>query len=592
MYNFNISAKSTWATLLLSAVMLSSCTSDFLSTNTDPNAANEEDLLHDNLGMGSLITQMEYQIYPCVTKAQNVDVNNYQKMYSLAGDIFSGFMGVSNTFDNSGMNNATYKMEPRWCNAAYSVAYQNYMIPWYRLSLKKELVPTTFAVGQILKVLGMHRITDMYGPIPYKDFKPSSDVAFTAQNEIYDLFFSELDEAAAILADFVKTNPDARPLAAYDKVYAGDFTKWIKLAHSLKLRLAMRIVYADASKAQTKAEEAIRAGVMEGNDDNALIRVNGASTVNPLYMICHSYNDSRLGATLETYLKGYKDPRLGLLFEPSEMSGAKDYNGVRTGIYMTGNEYKVCSKLNVTASTPIQLMTAAEVYFLKAEAALRGWQAGGSAQQLYEQGVRTAFDQPLGASQAKAGSADEYLKGTTTPVPYKDLLDSYNSVTTYGLCSVAWNHHVQIDDNEGDDEGGDDPGDYPDDGGNPDDGDDDGGIDDGGEMTPAMLPFGEADSEELLEKIITQKYIALYPDGQEAWSEFRRTGYPRVIPVDMNMSMGSIDSKKQVARLPYPVNIKSDFPASYQHGLTLLQGADNGGTKLWWDKKADKKYQK
>ncbi len=557
MYNFNISVKSIWATLLLSVVMLSSCTSDFLSTNTDSNAANEEDLLHDNLGMGSLITQMEYQIYPCVTKAQNVDVNNYQKMYSLAGDIFSGFMGVSNTFDNDGMNNATYKMEPRGCNAAYSVAYQNYMIPWYRLSLKKEL-----------------------------------DVAFTAQNEIYDLFFNELDEAAAILSEFVKTNPDARPLAAYDKVYAGDFTKWIKLAHSLKLRLAMRIVYADATKAQTKAEEAIRAGVMEGNDDNALIRVNGASTVNPLYMICHSYNDSRLGATLETYLKGYKDPRLGLLFEPSEVSGTKDYNGVRTGIYMTGNEYKVCSKLNVTASTPIQLMTAAEVYFLKAEAALRGWQAGGSAQQLYEQGVRTAFDQPLGASQTKAGSADEYLKGTTTPVPYKDLLDSYNSVATFGHCSVAWNHQVQIDDNDDDDEGGDDPGDYPDDGGNPDDGDDDGGIDDGGEMTPAMLPFGGADSEELLEKIITQKYIALYPDGQEAWSEFRRTGYPRVIPVDMNMSMGSIDSKKQVARLPYPVNIKSDFPASYQHGLSLLQGADNGGTKLWWDKKADKKYQK
>lgn len=578
MYKFNISAKSIWTMLLLSAVMLSSCTSDFLSINTDPNVANEEDLLHDNLGMGSLITQMEYQIYPCVTKAQNVDVNNYQKMYSLAGDIFSGFMGVSNTFDNSGMNNATYKMEPRWYNAAYSVAYQNYMIPWYKLSLKKNFVPTTYAVGQILKVLGMHRITDMYGPIPYKDFKPSSDIAFTAQSEIYDLFFSELDEASTILTDFVNTNPGARPLAAYDKVYAGDFTKWIKLAHSLKLRLAMRIVYADAIKAQIKAEEAIRAGVMEGNEDNALIRVNGASTVNPLYMICHSYNDSRLGATLETYLKGYKDPRLELLFEPSEISGAKDYNGIRTGIYMTGNEYKVFSKLRVEASTPVQLMTAAEVYFLKAEAALRGWQVGGSAQKLYEQGVRTAFDQPLGASQAKAGSADKYLEGTTTPIPYKDLLDSYNNIPAFGHCSVAWTHQVQINDNDNDNEGDDDPDDLPD--------------DDDAEVMPAMLPFGVADNEELLEKIITQKYIALYPDGQEAWSEFRRTGYPRVIPVAMNMSMGSIDTKKQVARLPYPVNIKSDFPASYQQGLSLLQGADNGGTKLWWDKKADKKYQK
>src|SRR3712207_7994694 len=37
------------------------------------------------------------------------------------------------------------------------------------------------------------------------------------------------------------------------------------------------------------------------------------------------------------------------------------------------------------------------------------------------------------------------------------------------------------------------------------------------------------DVEKKLERIITQKYLAIYPDGQEAWSEWRRTGYPRQI---------------------------------------------------------------
>lgn len=90
-------------------------------------------------------------------------------------------------------------MYPDWCAAAYTVAYQNYMTPWYTLYTKKNINPSTFAVGQILKVFGMHRITDMYGPIPYKDFAPASNVPFTSQRAIYEQFFSELDEAISIL---------------------------------------------------------------------------------------------------------------------------------------------------------------------------------------------------------------------------------------------------------------------------------------------------------------------------------------------------------------------------------------------------------
>ena len=97
--------------LLVSACslwMLGACTGDFMETNTDPNAVTEEELGYDNLGTGSMITQMQYQMYPCITKDQNIDVNNYQKMFSLAGDIFSGHQGASNMFDSNGRNNTTY----------------------------------------------------------------------------------------------------------------------------------------------------------------------------------------------------------------------------------------------------------------------------------------------------------------------------------------------------------------------------------------------------------------------------------------------------------------------------------------------------
>jgi len=101
----------------------------------------------------------------------------------------------------------------------------------------------------------------------------------------------------------------------------------------------------------------------------------------------------------------------------------------------------------------------------------------------------------------------------------------------------------------------------------------------------------DGDEDALLEKIITQKWLALYPDGQEAWSEFRRTGCPQVIPNSINYSGGHINTQKQIARLPYPNNIKLDYPQLYPKALQMLKGADNGGTKLWWDKRANKPYE-
>ena len=97
-----------------------------------------------------------------------------------------------------------------------------------------------------------------------------------------------------------------------------------------------------------------------------------------------------------------------------------------------GNDYKVFSNLNVSSSTPIQFMNAAEVYFLRAEAALRGWNAGGDAETLYENGIATAFSQPLGATQAKAGDASAYIKRTTLPKGYVDPKNS--SYSELGGC--------------------------------------------------------------------------------------------------------------------------------------------------------------
>jgi hypothetical protein len=95
----------------------------------------------------------------------------------------------------------------------------------------------------------------------------------------------------------------------------------------------------------------------------------------------------------------------------------------------------------------------------------------------------------------------------------------------------------------------------------------------------------EADFEKKLEKIITQKWIAMFPDGQEAWSEFRRTGYPKLFTVTVNNSGGKISTTDFIRRINFPAPEFINNAVEVNKAVTLLGGPDTGGTKLWWDKK-------
>ncbi|QJB32559.1 SusD/RagB family nutrient-binding outer membrane lipoprotein [Chitinophaga oryzae] len=523
---------------------ISSCTKNFEQYNTDRNGATDSDLDHDNLRLGSLITQMQVKMIPSQNLAENADVNAYQLIYSLMGDVYAGHQGASNAFGNNGVNNTTYAMLPEWYGAAFPYAFQNEMAPWYHIKQGAAKIgsggSTAYAVAQIMKVMAMHRLSDIYGPLPYLNFVPAASVPYNSQEAIYTSFFAELDSAITTLKNNIEVTqqPQSATLAPYDLIYQGNLSRWVKFGNSLKLRLAMRIVKVDAAKAKRYAEEAVNSGVMVDNTDNARLLTDGNNFVNPLYMICYSYNDTRMGASMESFLKGYKDPRIGLLFNQATGALSGDYHGIRNGSRFSGQAYSPFSTLNVTANTPIQWMMAGEIFFLRAEGALRGWNMDGTAKKLYEQGIVTAFSQPLGGSQRPAGDATTYLNdGSSKPAPYVDPINSGNNAPSPSDITIKWS---------------------------------------------------DTDSfEKKLERIITQKWIALYPDGQEAWSEFRRTGYPKIIPIPAsnNQSKGQISTTLQVRRSPFPQSEYRNNRTNVTAAVSLLNGPDNGGTPLWWDKR-------
>lgn len=514
-------------------ISFSSCTDSFRDMNTNDYGVTDDMLDYDNLRIGGFITTMQRDVFPTDPAA-----GDYQQAQNLTGDIFSGYMGAIN--DGFVANNHyDLKHSKKWNDRAFEVAYGNVMPAWKMIIEKSEAGSVEYALAQILKVAAMHRLADNYGPLPYLNFgKGQITTPYDPLEVVYEHFFIELNEAIVAIEDFVSKTPEARPLKKFDLVYGGDFTKWLKFANSLKLRLAMRTVYVDEDRAKQLAAEAIASGVMESIEDNAqLASANGFTIYHPLKKIWSDYSDTRMGANMESFLKGYDDARIKSYFRVSTFSDKENsYFGVRNGIKISKKaDYLPLSVPNIEAETPIRWMCVSEVYLLRAEGALRGWGAEmkGEAKGLYEQAVELSF-KDWGASMR----SDYLTNDIYVPAEYID--------------QVATNH-----------------------------------IRKGNSMLSTIsVPWKENDTfEKKLERIITQKWIAMFPDGQEAWTEFRRTNYPKVFPVLINNSGGTINTNTQVRRITFPQSEYDNNEVEVKKAAILLNGPDTGGTKLWWDKK-------
>ncbi|MFI5157953.1 MAG: RagB/SusD family nutrient uptake outer membrane protein [Sphingobacteriales bacterium] len=511
-------------------LLTSACTKEFKAFNTNPNAVTQAQAGGDYQYIGGFIPVMQENIFSPIDYV-------YQLQQNLNADVYSGYMMSGDPF--GGPNNTNYFMKTGWNAQAFDLAYSDIMHGWLQVkTLARPQDQHFVAIALILKVEGMHRITDIYGPIPYSKYGSNAfSVTYDSQQAIYTRFFSELDTAVNTLTAYVKANPGAKPLAPFDMIYGGDYTQWLKFANSLRLRLAMRIAYADPTTAKLQAEKAVADpnGTLSTVADGAYLNmVNGLTYQNPIWNITNAYGDIDMGAPMESILKGYNDPRISNYFTTST-AVAGTQKGIRNGVNISGGaQYAGFSLINDQSTTPIQIMVASETDFLKAEGALRGWNMGsGSAQSFYEAGITLAFQEK------GVGMPAGYLTdATSTAASYFDPTNSTNNVTTgspyLNNITIAWN--------------------------------------------------GTSTFEQSLQRIITQKWIAEFPDGEEAWSEYRRTGYPILFPVVVNNSGGTIPTTPGIRRLPFPADEVSNNPNGVQSGIQELGGPDNGGTKLWWDK--------
>ncbi|MDH7461627.1 RagB/SusD family nutrient uptake outer membrane protein [Chitinophagaceae bacterium 26-R-25] len=509
-----------------------SCTKNFEKYNTDPASAYPDQLKADFNDVGGYYPQIQQGIFFNYNFGAGKDWT-YQLTQNLNADIFSGYMATRHNFAG-GINNTTFFLMDGWNFAAWDYTYSYTMLPIRHAEEKtKNVYPDFYAIAKILKVEVMHRITDQYGPIVYTHYgEGETGGTYDSQEQAYNQFFLDLKEGVSTLETFVQAHPTLNRFSNFDLAYGGDLKQWIKFGNSLRLRLAIRISKVNPDKAKAEAEAAIAdpGGMISTNGDN--FTISGQGYTNPLGAISPSWQDIQMSANMESILGGYKDPREAKYFVPATDPLAKGaFKGIRSGIpYPDEKTYINHSILNITTETPAILMTAAEVSFLKAEGKLKGWNVGsGTVQQFYEDGVTKSF------AQWGAGGVSDYLKSTAVPANYVDLyqptLLNTNAASTI---SPMW------DDN--------------------------------------------ASDATKLERIITQKWIAGYPEGCEAWAEQRRTGYPKIFKVQKNDSQGVISTDLGVRRLEFSSTEKATNPTGYTQAVQLLGGTDNGATRLWWDK--------
>ena len=455
--------------------------------------------------------------------------------------------------------------------------------------------------------------TNVHGPMPLSDYKVLKEerpLTYEKQSVVYTQLFQDLVRADSILAEYEKQPVESiddlikeTDMLTEQSTAANIVTMWRKYANSLILRMAMTAVDVEGytcningeeKTVRQLGEEAVRRGVLQAGDKTiGLLCGNGTEVGNhPLYKIANTWVDSRLNASYHNYLIRTQHPILEFWFAKNEgaitnrnqstIKKEEKFLSIRSGMELstqalTTQTYQYYSKFNLNFSgEKLAFFKVEEVLFLLAEADLRGWNVGGTAEDFYNAGIKEFFTKHAFSD----ASYNEYMSwkgmgnlGVSPQIKeeaiYKDFLDSDNNLPLWGgyyMLNNSYDKPENADTN----------------------------------------PYINDSKEQKLQKIITQKWITLFPLSTVAWTDYRRTGYPILLPYcpfAYGNSDGSLEEPRfnwetgemlttgvTIRRIPYntgSLEIANEVALTATSALneetTGTAKGDTQGTRLWWD---------
>lgn len=305
------------------------------------------------------------------------------------------------------------------------------------------------AVARIWKVWQFHQLTDIFGDLPYSESlldvnEVINQPVYDTQESIYTDMLKELKEAAAQLT----AEPGLSSFGSADILFNGNAERWVRFANSLRLRLAIRVRYANETLAREHITDVIGKPLIEANNQAATLRtIDGAdiNNRNPLY---NSYLNSNgyplwVGLTVTQNLLQRNDPRLEKFADPAT-DGVSGYKGRPMCLFADEKlpyGESTTAFLDYSFRTPvydIQVMNAAEVAFLRAEAALAGL-TNEDAEAMYRKGIElsmTQYNVAAGAITAYLGDEFGSLSGAEEEQLREIIIQKY--LANFWLGAESW----------------------------------------------------------------------------------------------------------------------------------------------------------
>ncbi len=540
-----------------------SCTGDFDEINTK-----QQGFESGELSAKFFITETQFNLYAPSRYA-------YWRAHLIHSDRFAGHVtfGHDKSWWNDGLS---YSFNGGYTDAAWG---------WYSGyfgNVKKFLDLTKtggefdnqnmYATGLIIKSLYYQMYTDTFGMIPFSEAGVAGNLTpkYDDQKDIYIGIIADLDEAMALIGSDTKTGDGVNDLSDNDLYCGGDLQKWKKLANTLKLRIAMRALGATGESFATAAiNEAIASPLLDNGTGSVTMEKDvkigqwGSAAYGDVWTSFGAGSDWTMGATLINTLQNSSDPRLASYASPAPGGEFTFDSDGATADYQEQLDFIIANLDNANAvytktiSGTVTTVTVPANQYIGQPTRLNGLikpmvkydmfskpsdlviQATGKGAPVYSEIILTSAEAYFLQAEAAvrgmgSGNAQSLFEsGIKEAMKLWDV--SSGDADTYVASQAAAN------------------------------------------ITTGTL-------EEKLEKIATQRWLASYTDGFEAWAVVRDYGYPSELAAGVSnpkiFELGTLNGNYP-QRMRYGSGAQSN--PNYAQAVSA-QGADVQGTKLWYAK--------
>ncbi|MHA7110088.1 SusD/RagB family nutrient-binding outer membrane lipoprotein [Sunxiuqinia elliptica] len=557
--------------LLFMVTVMSNCTSDFDEMNIKPDAFTKDEVSAKFFLTGPQVRLYAPDRFP-YWRAHLIHADRYAGHFCFGfnGSWWSDALGYAY---NSGYTDASWG----WL-AGYLGNLDNYM----------KLVKTggefenqyMYAIGLVMKGLYFQMYTDVFGMLPYSE-AGNPDITlpkFDEQAVIYQGIIAELDEAMQIIGDETKTGSNVDDVGDNDLYFDGDLQKWKKLANTLKLRMGLRAYGAPgADFAQSAITQALGAPLLEASDENCLLQKDeiqsqwSSAAYGDVWYNFGTGSDWTVGKTLIDNLRNNNDPRLEKYAKPAA-GGTNEFvepDGPEAALFdkrvdyvlavleEAGAEYTRTDGVNDKGKKVVTIEMAENFYYIGQPTRLNG--------DTYPYSAYGFWSTPAEIVIQRKGSGDMFPEIVMTAAE-GHFLQAEAIVKGFGSGDAQAHYQEGIrqamllwDVNSG-------------------------AIETFlAEEDMAQL---NGSTDEMLEKIATQRWIVSYTDGFEAWAIVRDTGYPTELAQGVSdfdiFAAGDINGD-------YPQRMRYGNQAINTNGANVniaigIQGPNTQDTKLWWAK--------